>query len=107
MLILIQLIKLFLEPKLKKLLLKVANKKSVIEIGSPSNNFRYVLPIYKYVQKVDILSLEGNFAGFKDRSLNNFKKRGRHNHAFDINIMKEMSDFFSIEVLYSSENKID
>ena len=59
LLIFAQSFRLPLKPKLhKKLLKSIFNNKSGIEIGGPSDNFRYVLPIYEYIETLDMSKLK-------------------------------------------------
>jgi len=47
----------------------------------------------------------GSFEQFKDRSLRNFENRALHQHVFDLSVLKEISNYFKLEVLLSHQGR--
>jgi len=104
------------------ILLVLPKKESNFDWKRPFTPFEVILEKYNNdIGEDDLSSLEeilkyhdlskdplaGNLSDFKERSLNNFKNRGLHHHVFNLSSMDEMFNFFGIDVLFKSENKID
>lgn len=49
----------------------------------------------------------GDFDSFKKRSLNNFQNRCMHQHVFDIALLKQIFNYFNVEVLINDSTKTD
>ena len=49
----------------------------------------------------------GDFGNFKSRSQDNFNTRGLHHHVFDLVLMKELFDYFSISLIKADVSTTD
>lgn len=48
-------------------------------------------------------TLAGSREQFKARSLDNFKNRALHHHVFDLRVLKEIYDYFDLEILFLAD----
>lgn len=51
--------------------------------------------------------LAGSFEQFRERGLKNFEKRSLHHHVFDITLLKEIFNFFKLEVILTHDKSKD
>jgi SAM-dependent methyltransferase len=52
-------------------------------------------------------SASGTYEQFKDRSLKNFENRALHQHVFDMDLLRQMFEFFNVDVLKSTTLETD
>ena len=86
------------------------------------SNFEVILSQYKKnVGEDDLSTLDeildkhdlsmdrpaGSFKEFKVRSLNNYKNRCLHHYVYNIDLLKEISNYIECKFIYSITNKVD
>jgi SAM-dependent methyltransferase len=102
------------------LLLILPNKEYCFDHKRPITRFSHLLEDYKNNLKEDdlthlneILELHdlkmdkraGNIETFRERSMVNFKNRALHHHVFNISLLKQIYEFFNLELLLTNEGR--
>lgn len=102
------------------LLLVLPNKEYCFDHNRPVTTFSHLESDFRDNAKEDDLShlneilelhdLEmdkraGTFEQFKERSLKNFENRALHQHVYDMTVLKEIFNYFKLEVLLTHEGK--
>jgi len=101
-------------------LLVLPNKKYCFDHNRPITDFAHLLSDYQNnTSESDLTHLNeilefhdlgmdkpaGNLIQFKERSMKNFENRALHHHVFNIFILKEIFNYFKLEVLLTYEAK--
>lgn len=100
------------------LLLVLPNKKYCFDHNRPVTEFSHLLSDFHNNTNEDDLThlneilelhdlkmdkLAGSLEQFRERSLNNFENRALHHHVFSIPVLKEMFNYFKLEIILTHE----
>jgi SAM-dependent methyltransferase len=103
------------------LLLILPNKDYCFDHDRPVTRFTHLLEdLHTDVKENDLTHLDeilelhdlemdrpaGNFEQFKERSLKNSENRALHHHVFDVPLLKEIFDYFNMEILMTDESNV-
>ncbi|MFC0875932.1 methyltransferase domain-containing protein [Saccharicrinis sp. FJH2] len=102
------------------LLLVLPNKDYCFDHNRPITKFSHMLDDYENntgeddlthldeILKLHDLKMDkpaGSFEEFKERSLKNFENRALHHHVFNIEVLKEIFEYFKMDVLHTDEGR--
>ncbi|MCX6307767.1 MAG: methyltransferase domain-containing protein [Bacteroidia bacterium] len=102
------------------LLLVLPNKDFCFDHHRPVTAFSHLISDFeKGIQENDLTHLKeilelhdlsmdrhaGSFEQFKERSLKNFENRALHQHVFDLSVLKEIFNYYQLEVLLEHEGR--
>lgn len=102
------------------LLLVLPNKKYCFDHNRPVTEFSHLLSDFNNnINEDDLTHLNeilelhdlkmdksaGSFEQFRERSLNNFKNRALHHHVFSIPVLKDMCNYFGLEIILTHEER--
>jgi SAM-dependent methyltransferase len=104
------------------MLIVLPNRKYTFDHNRPVTKFSHLLDDYKANTAEDDLThleeilklhdlnkdkLAGSFENFRKRGLQNFEKRSLHHHVYDIALLKEIFDFFNVDVIMTYDKTQD
>lgn len=102
------------------LLLVLPNKEYCFDHNRPITEFSHLLKDYQNnITENDLTHLDeilelhdlemdkpaGSLEQFRERSLNNFENRALHQHVFDLTNLKEIFNYFKLEILLTHEGR--